>query len=48
MKVAQTFSVRCFLNRKRKMTKQLTKKEARTFRLTALHLARYLKKEYAL
>ena len=43
-----TFAIQCFINRKRVLTHKLTKAQARTFRKTALHLARYLKKEYKL
>jgi hypothetical protein len=43
-----TFAIRCFRNDKRKLTHQLTKREARIFQRTALHLAKYLKKEYSL
>jgi len=43
-----TFSVRCFRNRKRKKTHTLTKYEARCFLKTVKHLAKYLKKEYQL
>lgn len=42
------FAIRCFLNRRRKFTHELTKKEAKCFRATALYLASYLKKEYEL
>ena len=44
----ETFAVRCFLNRKRKLTHQLTRREAKNFRLAALYLASYLKREYKL
>lgn len=44
----KTFAIRCFIDGKRKKTHQLTKAQARTFRKTALHLSRYLKKAYKL
>jgi hypothetical protein len=43
-----TFAIRCFRNDKRKLTHQLTKREARIFHRAALHLTKYLKKEYSL
>ena len=48
MKKDQTFAIRCFIDGKRKKTHELTKRQARVFRKTALHLSKYLKKEYRL
>lgn len=42
------YAIRCFLNGKRKLTHQLTKKEADIFRNTAIHLLLFLTKEYKL
>ena len=44
----KTFAIRCFIDGKRVKTHELTKAQARVVRKTALHLARYLKKEYKL
>ena len=42
------YTLRCFLNGKRKLSNKLTKNEARNFYITALHLSRYLYKSYNL
>ena len=41
-----TCAIRCFINRKRVRTSNLTKAQARTFCKAALHLAKYLKEAY--
>ena len=40
------FALRCFRNRKRMMTHELTKYQAKQFKRTAEHLIAYLSKEY--
>jgi hypothetical protein len=45
MKVA---ALQCHIDGKRKRTHKLTKQQAAAFRIAALHLARFLKKEYGL
>lgn len=42
------YAIRCFIGEDRKMTDELTAKEAKIFRHTALHLVKYLTKEYDL
>lgn len=41
-----TYSIRCFLNKQRKLTHELNQKEAECFRAVAQHLVEYLTKEY--
>lgn len=48
MKKPETFAIRCFRDRKRKKTHELTKREARAFREAALHLVKYLTEGYKL
>ena len=43
-----TFALRCFKNGKRVKTNQLTKKEARCFRVAAVHMTNYLNEAYKL
>lgn len=42
------YAIRCFKNGKRKFTARLTQKEALNFRKTAIHLAKFLTKNYQL
>ena len=42
------FSIRCFIDGKRKKTHEFTKREAKIFLKTARFLEKYLKKEYKL
>lgn len=42
------YAIRCFLNKKRIKSHQLTKRQARMFRKTAIHLAEYLTGAYNL
>jgi hypothetical protein len=46
--MSEVFAIRCFRGKSRKLTHQLTKKEARVFRTAALHLVGYLTKAYKL
>ncbi len=46
MDIMTTFEIRCFKNKKRRLTHTLTKAEAKAFRLTAEHLIKYLDSEY--
>ncbi len=48
MKKDTIYAIRCFIGGKRYKTYELTKSQAKTFRKAALHLSRYLKKEYKL
>lgn len=48
MKTEEIFAIRCYRNGKRKMSSQLTKREARNFRIAARHLSRFLTKAYKL
>lgn len=47
-KKEDVFSIRCFLNGKRKLTHALTKTEAKNFRKAALHLSGFLTENYKL
>ncbi len=42
------YAIRCFIDKKRKLTHKLTRKEAKIFIQTAAHLIKYLGKEYKL
>jgi len=48
MEKQDIYTLRCFLNGKRKLSNKLTKNEAKNFYITALHLARFLYKSYGL
>lgn len=47
-KLDEIFAIRCFLNRRRKLTHELTKREAKYFKKCGLHLVKYLNEEYKL
>jgi hypothetical protein len=46
--IIQTFSIRCFVDNKRRKSHELTLNEAINLRKAALHLAKYLKESYYL
>ena len=46
--MSKEYAIRCFIDKKRKLTHKLTRKQAKVFIKTAAHLIKYLGKEYKL